>query len=236
MPIINDVLNSLFGGKPRLRSPSHRLNRVDAYRELVVIHDTSNGPKPQPDSTTKLPIRTGIPKWFIEANNLWYDAVSAQSHAYYEEIVAIPAAAVGAVSWFPKTKHWHIIHPLQWDVVENFNNLVLHELIKWIEDSQDRFVGTSQQVLEFKDARTETAKAAKKELAKRGVKNVNPNDGYLGLWDQIEEHETHHGGDHGENFHAGLITNVVEKSPESKQESPTRPTVSVRVDNNEVRE
>jgi hypothetical protein len=229
MPIINDVFNSLFGGKPRLRSPSHRLNRVDAYRELVVIHDTANGPKPQPTSTTKLPIRTGVPKWFIEANNLWYDAVSAQSHAYYEEIDAIPAAAVGAVSWFPKTKHWHIIHPFQWDVLESFNNLVLHELVKWIEDSQEHFVGTSQQVLEFKAARTDTAEAAKKELTKRGVKKVDLADGYLGLWDEIKEHEIHHGGDHGKNVDAGVITNVAEKSPKTKQESPTRPTVSVKI-------
>ncbi|KAF2649738.1 hypothetical protein K491DRAFT_721372 [Lophiostoma macrostomum CBS 122681] len=211
MPIFNDVLNSLVGGRPRLRSPGHRLNRVDAYRELIVFHDATNGPKPQPDSKTKLPIRTSIPRWFIEANNLWYDSVSAQSHAYYEEIDVIPAAAVGTDTWFPKTKtkHWHVIHPLQWDVVTEFSNLVLNELIKWIEESQDRFVGTSQQVEDFKAARTETAEIAKKELAKRGVKDVEREEGYLGLWDNIEADEAFHDDDHSNNLETGLTENVV---------------------------
>ncbi|KAF2659305.1 hypothetical protein K491DRAFT_206609 [Lophiostoma macrostomum CBS 122681] len=61
-----------------------------------------------------------------------------------------------------KTKHWHVIHPLQWDVVTEFSNLVLHKPIKWIQESQDRFVGTSQQVEDFKAARAETAEIAKR--------------------------------------------------------------------------
>lgn len=160
-----------------------RPNRVDAYPQLLASHDPASGPKPAQKPTTLLPLRTAVP------NTSFLDEIAmAQSHAYYEEIDSVPAAAVGAASAFAATAHWYVIHPLLPTQVRGLSTLVLDELRRWIERSEDAYVGTARQVVEFREKRAETLGLVRRELKRRGKgEEVGENEGYLGAWEDVEE-------------------------------------------------
>ncbi|KAF2793819.1 hypothetical protein K505DRAFT_361650 [Melanomma pulvis-pyrius CBS 109.77] len=162
-----------------------RPNRVDAFPQLLVWRDSVTEPTSQ---TEHLPPRTKCPEYFFENMKL-SDIMMTQTHAYYEEIDTIPAAAVGAKSPFLNAGHWHIIHPLDSDKARELSNLVLDDLRKWIESSEKLYIGTSEQVELFKERRLETLALVKKELQKRGVRKLGKQEGYLGEWEDCSGEE-----------------------------------------------
>lgn len=80
-------------------------NRVDVDPQLLEYRRTTTGPKPDPQQTIFLPMRTHI------AATILSETYGAQTHAYYEEIDSIPTASVDKKSEF-SAGHLYVIHPL----------------------------------------------------------------------------------------------------------------------------
>lgn len=169
---------------PRPRAKLHRPNRVDADPRLIAYHGPLAGLKPPLTPTPLLPLRTDVPKDFLD------EMTMAQSHAYYEEIDSVPAAVVGLHSRFHGKGggHWYVIHPLDILQVMELSSRVLGDLKTWIEASEDVYVGEHNNLVGFREVREETLQLVKRELERRGVKTtVGETEGYLGEWEDIGE-------------------------------------------------
>ncbi|KAF1847802.1 uncharacterized protein K460DRAFT_403125 [Cucurbitaria berberidis CBS 394.84] len=183
MSFVNSALDYIMDFRKKPRYVPAKLNRVDADMRLVQYHETGIGPKPPPQETNYLPVRTRL------ALAIFSDMNMAQTHAYYEEIDNVPAASVEKKSEF-KAGHWHVVHPVSSVEMLDFSTRVLQDLLKWIEEDcpSDMFIRKAGQVLEFKVARSETLENAKKELEKRkGRGDVGEEEGYTGSWEQVGE-------------------------------------------------
>ncbi|PVI04370.1 hypothetical protein DM02DRAFT_611623 [Periconia macrospinosa] len=178
-----ELIGTLIGTYPPRVQP-FRPNRVDSTPNLIKYHDPSNGPKPRPQETTELlPLRTLV--GFLSPLD---DFSMEQTNAHYEEIDTIPAAAVEQKSEFKTMTHWYLIHPLQPTQVRALSSRVLEDLKLWIQDSEDKYIGTCKLVRGFQDVRTETLEGIQKELRRRGMEGqVGDEEGYLGKWEEVDE-------------------------------------------------
>lgn len=114
----------------------------------------------------------------------------AQTHAYYEEIDTIPATVMNAHSFFERTGHWYVIHPVDRMEMREWKVVVLWELKKWIEESRNCFMGEAEQILEFREKRIETLNNIRKELDRKGITSVGNEEGFLGVWEEIGREDT----------------------------------------------
>ena len=65
---------------------------------------------------------------------------------------------------------------------------VLGDLRKWIEESEDVYVGKHKQVAEFREKREDTLEQVRRELGRREVgEEIGEEEGYLGAWDDVAE-------------------------------------------------
>ncbi|CAI6304898.1 unnamed protein product [Periconia digitata] len=119
--IVNIITDAISYKAPKSGHASR--NRVDAFAHLLQYHNPASGPKPEPQMTKCLPIRTKIPN--LAALD---DMSMAQTHAHYEEIDCVPAAALGMKSEFEGTGHWYMIHPLSLTQVKTMTTRVLEDI------------------------------------------------------------------------------------------------------------
>ncbi|KAF2871117.1 hypothetical protein BDV95DRAFT_619286 [Massariosphaeria phaeospora] len=198
MSFLADIYNTITGSRPRRRprTSSFRLNRVDAYPQLLTYHPPSTTtrtsvPLPPTTPTPLLPPRTLVPTSQLEETATWYTVTSAQTHAYYEEIPTLSAAGLGlsttTTSPFRATGHAYIIHPLLPTEVRGMSVMVLEELRRWIEGSAQVYVGAAKQVQAFREVRAETLGLVDRELWRRGKGEggrvgLDAREGYLGVW------------------------------------------------------
>jgi hypothetical protein len=177
-----DYLQDARGSAPRTLPPTR--NRIDADPKLIAYHETGRGPKPGPDKTDFLPVRTRI------IADPFSEIAKAQSEAYYEEIDFIPAAAVGELSKFG-AGHWYVVHPVTYWQVRDMSNKVLLDLKEWIETTCPNalFTRRAKQVLGLKTARMETVHEMDMELERRREKGeVGLEPGYTGDWELVDAH------------------------------------------------
>ncbi|KAF2113771.1 hypothetical protein BDV96DRAFT_648015 [Lophiotrema nucula] len=190
MPLESTYLSScyeyIFGGPPRPKFKPFRPNRVDALPSLIQWHEditeSKSDPPFQTSSLSTLPIRSRVRSLFTDSER-WMSLHMDQTHAYYEEIDSIPAAAVGTKSPF-EDKHWHVVHPLQPHHIRALSTRVLQDLRKWIQNTIHIYIGEHKQIGAFVKVRIETMEAVLKELAYRGADNVEDDEGYLGTWEE----------------------------------------------------
>lgn len=175
---VTKVLNS--GTSAPKITPSTR-NRIDANPSLIKFHESSTGPMPPPDPINVLPYRTRL------ATNPFTEIAKAQSEAYYEEILNIPAASLNMTSEF-SAGHWYVVHPVTYYQVRDLSNRVLKDLEEWLEVKcpNELFASKAKQIFAFKNARTETLDEVKKEITRRKKRGeVGEEEGYTGDWEML---------------------------------------------------
>lgn len=174
---------------------------MDAEIYLVKYHEPGTDPKPAPQQTDSLPLRTRL------IINIFSDIHNAQTHAYYEEIDTIPAALLCQKSEF-KAGHSYVVHPLLSRDLRDVSTLALRHLQKWIETDcpSDLFVSPTRQVLDFKKVRSETLEATKKLLKLRESRGeIGKQDDVVGSWELVDSHaETTGMQTHGETNMVGF--------------------------------
>ncbi|KAH7134974.1 hypothetical protein B0J11DRAFT_501830 [Dendryphion nanum] len=175
-----------------------RPNRVDAYPQLITYHKPSlSSPTAVPSSTypnKKLPLRTDVTDDFTMETSRRLDIEYAQTNAFYEEVLTLPAAAVGYKSVFEYTGHLYLIHPLPQSLIWEWSTLALQKIKKWIEETEtDVYVSQHKQVVLFCQKRKETVEViqrvldSRKRIAEKFEDEEDEEEGYLGTWKAVEE-------------------------------------------------
>lgn len=182
MNLLNQTIASVLSRQPMAPniSPPVR-NRIDIDPSLLLHHETGLGPKPPPQPTAFLPLRTRLGAALLS------DIGRAQTEAYYEEIDSIPAAALGLESAF-SAGHWFVVHPVTYYQARAMNARVLQDLLAWIEEMwpNELFVGTKVQVRAFRLARDESVLEVRRELERRERRGeVGGEEGYTGSWEVL---------------------------------------------------
>lgn len=194
------------GPAPRFAPPTR--NRIDADTELIYYHDTGCGPKPPPQKTNFLPVRT---RTFAPP---FSDIAKSQVEAGYEEIDTIPAAALELRSEFG-AGHLYVVHPVTYWQARDMSNKVLLDLKEWVEETcpNEFFTRKARHILVFKAARKETVEEIYKELERRTSKGyVGKEPGYTGDWEVVQS----------EDMEAGEVSKNANDDA-GKEESRNRP-------------
>ncbi|KAF2021418.1 hypothetical protein BU24DRAFT_470179 [Aaosphaeria arxii CBS 175.79] len=213
MDTVKSAFGAMFGSEEENTKPVTspiQVQRVDAYPQLIVYHNPACGPKPTPStlkSSTVLPIRTKISQRFVNDRECNYEVLMAQSHAYYEEIDTIPAVAMGKDTIFPWTEHAYVIHPIRFDQAWDYTPRVLENIKQWIEESEQVYANGHHQVQDFHKRRMESLDIVKRELFRRRMHEVGEEEGWLGVWDEVEPIDDEAEGQNGPNDNSYPIVN-----------------------------
>ncbi|KAF2024224.1 hypothetical protein EK21DRAFT_104832 [Setomelanomma holmii] len=164
MDLFNQAIHYLLPRQsmPLKFSPPAR-NHIDVDQSLLQYHKSGLGPKPAPQPTSFLPLRTRL------AAGLLSGIRRAQTEAYYEEFDNIPAASLELQSEF-KAGHWYAVHPITYFQVREMNVKVLQDLLEWIEK-----IYPNEFFVDNKLARRE----------KRG--EIGDEEGYTGSWEVLDD-------------------------------------------------
>ncbi|PSN74337.1 hypothetical protein BS50DRAFT_581161 [Corynespora cassiicola Philippines] len=199
-----DTALALLTGTPRPQPPLI-LNRVDALPHLLTYHDPPPASSPPPNTPiSTLPPRTRLPS----SSSPLSPTHLAQTHAHYEEIPTLPAAALlgcccccccSPDTSSPSLAHAYVIHPLLPRQVRALPRRVLEDLRVWMCErvpSEGVFVGGHRLVRGFVGVRRESVWRVERELARRGAVGVGEEveegdgrvgdeEGYLGRWEEV---------------------------------------------------